>query len=339
MKPQNPASFTITLALWAAVCAGALSVPRALAQTRAPGPQSQPASTPQESQPAQTEPAQTQPAGISRNIATDLRTRFLPGMQVRYRWTFENIDNVAIGPSPAIDRSRRIEMGLLLRVPAQPAPDHDVELVYESMKTTVRSQTGEMEFDSSVPPEKDGENPLAHGYRPLLGITLKIKLDKTGQIASITGGEMLLQGPPRSRQTRELFLEKDSVQRTFGTLFSSGLNEAQAPLAARWTSTDKYAFSQKAIVYLSNTHTLRAIAPGTATIQIRGTVQPQPEGTPTAAAIQKQEGQANGQIIWNTKAGLLQRSEIFHDLRIDLTTSNVVVTNSASIRSELERVE
>jgi hypothetical protein len=260
-------------------------------------------------------------------------------MQVRYRWTFENIDNVAIGPSPAIDRSRRIEMGLLLRVPAQPAPDCDVELVYESMKTTVRSQTGQMEFDSSTPPENDGENPLAHGYRPLIGITLKVKLDGAGQIASITGAEMLLQGPPRSRQSRELFLEKDSVQRTFGTLFSSGRNDAQAPLAARWTSFDKFAFSQKAIVYLTNTHTLRAIGPGTATIQIRGMVQPQPEGTPTAEAIKKQEGQANGQVIWNTKAGLLQRSEIFHDLRIDLASAEVVVTNSASIRSELERVE
>jgi hypothetical protein len=326
------ASVSMVAFIGITACFMAMAPQAVLAQSDLP--QTQPAHTPA-SRPAQTQPT---PA-IPMNMTTDLRTKLVPGTQARYRWTFENLDNVSVGPSPAIDRSRRIEMELLLRVPEAPSPDCDVELVYESMKTIVKSQSGVMEFDSSTPIEKDGENPMAAGYRPLIGLALKVKLDAAGNIMKLTGGESLLQGPPRNRQPRELFLEKDSVQRTFGTLFSSGRNDAQAPLAARWTSTDKYAFSQRAVVHLSNTHTLRAIAPETATIQIHGTVQPQPEGTPTAAAIQKQEGESNGQVIWNTNVGLLGRSEIVHNLKIDLETANVVVTNAAAVRSVLERVD
>src|SRR5438105_4984997 len=135
--------------------------------------------------------------GQFRENRVDLRPRFQAGQTVKYTMSVTNSSSpqtlgpprTGAHPEPANQTSSRIEMGLSLKVRSV-TPEHEavVDLAFDTLKVSSHTRDQTVEFDSTKP-AKGEDDVVALLMQPLVGSTLTLHVDKTGNITGVTGEE------------------------------------------------------------------------------------------------------------------------------------------------------
>jgi hypothetical protein len=229
----------------------------------------------------------------------DLRPKFQPGQETRFKME-TSIDSRATGA----DEAMKQELSATLKLKArETSPDTGsvLELVYESLKLSLKSPYGDINFDSTQP--AGGGDPLAQSLASVVGTTLVIKMDQSGNIQEVTGGP----GGPAGQ-----FTGRDIIQNMFGPIFTSKRGTGLAAVGETWTNEDTMDGGH-GTVRITTTNTLKSHSGDRAVIDIRGTYSMDKSSAAEGVTI-KPGSEMTGQADWDTRAGMLDKLTLTHQL-------------------------
>lgn len=242
--------------------------------------------------------------GFARAETVNLRPKFEKGTEASYTLAID-AQNEATRTGSAEPQKQHInqEIGLRLKVNDVDAEKGaKVDLTYDSFKLKVDGGPMPIEFDSATPAEKDEGNPVAGAFRPLVGTTLHLIIDKDGNVTDVTGGEELAQGI--AGQALSGYVTSGGVRGLLGPIFSTRQTKGEASVGETWTYEDVMPNSVIGQMKIVSNHTLKSVDGGNANIDLAGNIDFKPaEGGPT---ITLKEGTYNGNYVWDTKAGMLK---------------------------------
>jgi hypothetical protein len=202
------------------------------------------------------------------------------------------------------DSSSRVVMGLRLKVTdVSQESGATVDLVIESIKAAVQSGDAKLDFDSTK--KSNPDDPAAALFQSIAGTTLTLKVDRDGNISSVTGGESLTAlgqfvSPGGGGQGKPGDL--------FSSLFSAHKASGQAAVGESWENSDRIDSPLMGGFRMITRHTLTSVRGREAYVDVRGRVEPSSEA-PGAAPFTLQNVQHQGTYIWDTGAGALKQMD------------------------------
>lgn len=266
--------------------------------------------------------------------SVDLRPRWEKGQELRYRMEL-NIDGKARIPGMDGEQAQTSvqDIGLLLRV-RDIAPDGGatLEVVYESLKFSMKSDAMDVRFDSSTPAQAD--NPYDAFLRPIVGVTLTVAMDKDGNITSVSGGEGLASGP--AAQFAGQFTSADVVRNFFGPIMTVRKGSGRANVGDTWVNQSTMG-GPLGRFNTSITHTLASHRGGRAQIDLRGTTTldgsaGNPAGIPSIAIT---DSSLTGKAMWNTETGQLESMETRQQLNVRQGEGDAAMTYSQTMQMKV----
>lgn len=261
-------------------------------------------------------PSEMRPAKPSvRQI--DLRPRFRAGQEIRFKISLDDRElakrpepggskppTTPAGKAPTKPATFTEEVGLRLKVARV---DRDgaatLDATIESFAMRGNGPVGEIDFDSARPP-KPGD-PFEEIFRPILKTALTIQVDRAGEVLSITP-----QGEGAGASAiGQAFTGGDMFRSLVGPISSPRRGATSASVGESWTEESEMNGTAGKWT-LEVTKTLRSVQGSRATIDMKGRAKIDPTtigSTPGANA--KSDTLYDGQAVWNTEAGMLERFE------------------------------
>lgn len=245
--------------------------------------------------------------------------------------------------SKPADQTMTQEIGLLLRVKeADPEKGAVVELVYESLKLSLKSEGMDVDFDSTKKPggkpskqtpgkSKPGKSnqpdpdalPDMSGIpteadmvesmlRPMVGTTITMQVDRDGNIVSTSGGSGLSPASMLSAlggaggAMGGMGGGGDAA--ALGALFSVAKGKGSAAVGESWTTNDTMNGSVIGDFRIVNKTTVKSASRGLAELGFAGKLEPGTQGGagPLSGMAQVQESDFTGQATWDTERGMLK---------------------------------
>jgi hypothetical protein len=277
----------------------------------------------------------------------DLRTKFKAGQQTRY--IFEQNSKNAVksldgtgGAAETVQEQQQSErIGLLLKVVESGDAGATIQVVYESIKLTLKTGDDTMEFDSTkvkpapktttpaktpATPGKPGtqaptsgdpmdplqqfadKDPLELIVGPMVGTTVTVKTDKNGAITSVSGGEGLGGGLGGLGGMAGGGLLPSPSQMANWLVAGMG-GKSSARVGETWTNSDALSGTPVGAFTMKTQHTLKSASAGWANLAFTGRVEPPSEssqpGDTGMSAGQVKSASYTGTYVWDTRAGAL----------------------------------
>jgi hypothetical protein len=271
--------------------------------------------------------------GQERTGEVDLRPKFERGQTIRYKLEqgFTSINDIGAtratkpGPKDRPDPKKargqdgedartsrgRVEMALKMKVSDISAEGvATVETTIESLKMSNTTPDMEVEFDSAKPPEED--DIVGMMLKPLVGTTLTLKVDRAGNVTSVSGGEafsMLGQAASGSGGG-------GGASQLFGPIFSSHPTTGFAKVGQSWEHEDKLGVSLLGDFKMITRHTLRGLQGRDAVVAISGRIEPATE-SPPEGGFQVKNSTYNGSYTWDTAKGQLAKMDTSMSVRLE----------------------
>lgn len=273
-----------------------------------------------------------QPAESSRK-SVDLRPKFRKGQDIRFKMTMRSTGIAEISPFAGQEGSASNgEQEMVIRLSPKevnPETGTTLDLVYESLKLKM----GEIEFDSKKPAAPD--DPSDAMLRPIVGLTLKVVMDKDGNITSVTGGD---DGDGVTAMLMQQFTGADVIKGLFGPVSTMKKTAGRAAVGESWTTNDSLG-GMLGTMRLSMTHTLESANGGRATIKTKGrVVLDGSEGS--ALGIKIKDSVISGSTEWDTEAGMLTRMTQDNKIVVETKDENgKPSTQNHSMKVEVVRVK
>ncbi len=314
--------------------AGPTSTPPAPAKPAPakPAPAKPAPAKPAPAKPAPAKPAETEP-GIPRLGDVDLRPKFRAGQQTRYVFeqTSKNqVSSLDGGAETDQKQEQNNRIGLVVKVVESGEAGATVQVVYESIKVSIKSGDEVMEFDSqkiakkpaAAPPagrpdadadplgaigDLDAGGMLGLIVGPMVGTTITVKTDHNGAITSVSGGESLGGGlGGLGGAGAGLVPSPRPVANWLGVGVGG---KSSARVGETWTSTDAMNGTPVGAFTMKTTHTLRSASGGMANLAFQGRIEPPSEssapGDAGASAGQVKSAAYSGTYVWDTRGGAL----------------------------------
>lgn len=261
--------------------------------------------------------------GVRQGTTVDLRPRFTKGQELRYVMVIESRQ----GDGPADERSTsRQEIGLLLRcTSADPEKGATLQLVYESLKASIRTGVVDTEFDSTKPANPD--DPYDQALRSVVGLSVPVTLDRDGNVTST--------GAASTNPITAQFTGADVIRSVMGPIFSPRKPSGSARVGESWsTQSDMNGLMGK--MRLDMTHTLASSTGGRAVIETSGKVTLDPSA---AAGIQVRIGDSliTGQTVWDLDAGQLSTHQSRQRYAIDALVGEQKITTTQEMTVKVDR--
>lgn len=262
----------------------------------------------------------------------DLRPRFQVGQDVRFRLETSAVSDNQMPGGGAQQTKDAQDIVVRLSPKEVTEAGSTVELTYESIKVTIEgSPRGPQTFDSAQDPAAD-TNPFAQALRPLVGMTLTLKIDANGNITEVTGAEnaaLNRRNPFASRLTTT-----PGVSALFGRIISANRASGQASVGQSWQTVDAFDQGPMGRLKLTADSTLMSHDSNKAAIDIKGTFALDSDAA-AASMLKLTEGTYTGQAVWDTAAGML------HSMNVSQVTSlegDTAVGRVATKRTSTEKV-
>ncbi|MGD9689311.1 MAG: DUF6263 family protein [Phycisphaerales bacterium] len=259
------------------------------------------------------------PTGDPRGNAglIDLRPRFRQGQETRYTLKMSSQNQVSSPAMPgqgATDQDMKQEIGFVLRVKdTTPSEGATVELVYESVKVSIKIGDTDISYDSTVPPRPgDDTDILAPAFKALVGSRLTIKFDATGNIKSVEGGSEL--GLPG--MMGQAGIDPKSVGSLFGPIRTEASGKGLYRIGEKWSNVDTIDMGLFGRFRMVTDHTLQMARGGTADVHFSGRMEPGSESGTPGAPFQLQNSRTQGKYVWDTELGQLRSMESEQDVNI-----------------------
>jgi hypothetical protein len=197
--------------------------------------------------------------------------------------------------------SSKVTMGLKMKVvDTSPETGATVDLVIENLKASIQSQDTKMDFDSTKPGKSD--DVAAMLFQSIAGTTLTLKVDRNGNITSVTGGEALA----ALGQTGGAGAGKPGD--LFSGLFSSGKSSGEAAVGESWENSDKIESPLMGGFRMITRHTLTALRGRDALVDVRGRIEAATEA-PGSSPFTIKNAHHEGRYVWDTQAGALRQMD------------------------------
>src|SRR5262245_6829431 len=263
----------------------------------------------------------------------DLRPKFKQGQQTRFKMTLDT-SGKQTGGSEADDLSSKQEIGLLLKVKDTSADGGaNLELVYESIKMKMNSGLMNIDFDSSKPAKAD--DPMDAVLRPIVGLTLNVKMDKDGNITSVDSGGA---GAGPAAQVMQQFTGADVIKNMFGPIMTARKGSGEAAVGESWTNEDVIDGAM-AKLKITTTNTLKSHTGGKALIDIRGKISAEPSASGgNTPQVKINDSSITGQATWDTEAGMLAKMQSQQKLSIERLAEGQKTSTQQTMNLTVERV-
>lgn len=234
----------------------------------------------------------------------NLRPKFEKGAEATYNLALTADNTFNMGASTEAQKQHvEQDIGLKLVVKEVDAEKGaTVDLVYESIKFKSEGGMFAAEFDSAQPADKDAANPLAGAFRPLIGTTFTLTIDKNGNVTEVAGGEALAGGV--AGQMLQGYVTKGGVGSLLGPIFSTRQATGEAKVGDTWTYEDIMPGSMLGEMKMTSTHTLKSANGNLATVDMNGKLEL--KNSPAGPKIEMKEGTYDGNYVWDTQAGMLK---------------------------------
>lgn len=259
----------------------------------------------------------------------DLRPRWERGQTIRYRMAQTSTSQVPDPQDPKnptkITNKQDIQFSLRVKDINAETGVATVDMVYDSLKIKLDGSGIVIDFDSTKPqPTKPATPPASTDplvalkgleldkmindqLRKMVGTTLTLTIDRSGQITSISGGSELDPtgmlgalggqgaGPAGAPQTGGSL---------FGPLPPANSNySGLVRVGQRWSHADELAVGPLGAMKMITEHTLRSASAGTAQVVFTGRIDPASAASNAQAQIKASSH--SGRYTWDTAKGQL----------------------------------
>jgi hypothetical protein len=261
----------------------------------------------------------------------DLRPKFREGETHRFAISLRSKAVQAASGGKDKDESEQVsnnDLTIKMNVASTTEEGSTLEVTYESIRFEVKNDAMEISFDSSKPAAND--DPLTDSLlRPLVGLTLQVQTDKTGNITKVDAGSVP-SGVPGNIMTS--FTGADVVRRMFGPITTLKAGDGFASVGESWTNESSMAGGGGGTsnMRMKLNYTLRSQSGSTAKLGIEGKVLF--EGG-NALPIAIKDSAISGTADWNTERGMLESMNMTQRLVVESTLvlpENVMEDNSTS---------
>jgi hypothetical protein len=336
-----------------------------------PAPQPTPSPTP-------AQPSTLTPSGPAQGGLIDLRPKFKVGQEFRLRMgntsestttmpgLFEDPNGKPLpggptSPSPKgkpgknedESKSTTTQDFVLVFRPKSVAENGEatVDVVFESIKMKVESDWMTDEFDSTKPPkpaskqpadplsEFAGTPPLEQALRPLVGETITLTVDSSGNVTKVEGGEKIaalfgqagggLPGSPNSG---------GGAKSLFGSIFTIDKTRPTARVGDTWTTRDTIDLSLTGPLEMSTTYSVMSARGGRATVGIKGSMQNATAAWTPGAPFKINAMTHEGSFVWNTEDGFVESMASTQKLDAELKLGGAAGKASSVQKTTVTRV-
>lgn len=344
------------------------------------------------------EPPKAPKAPVPEGRTVNLRPKFHVGRDTRYQFDLNSANKLKSTITPEIDGDQTLtqSIGLKLHTVEVTEDGATVELIYENVKATLETADFRAAFDSSKPASSRGQQPattqpgttrpgrtntpasgskpnrtkgtgsdpdmdslLAQIMQPMVGTKLTMKVDKDGNITSVSGGDSLAGGG-------------GGLEGLLGGLGGSGLGglggiggigvptagkggggpmswvitgPAQKPVVhvgESWTNNDSLSGTPVGGFSMVTKHTCRSANGTSASFVFSGRADAKSLGDSPAilGGFALKESSYGGTYIWDTARGELREMSSTLNTRIEQSAENGGSTQmSAETRMNVRRVD
>lgn len=252
----------------------------------------------------------------------DLRPKFREGQTVRLKMEVTNSAKPArqAKPSPrttprsadepAPETDSRIEFGLTMKVESvSPEKEATVAMTFDTVKVSSRVGGESFEFDSTKP-SKEGDM-IGLMMKPLVGTTLTLKVDKDGNVTSVSGGEAFTAiGQAVSGGT----LSGDLL----GPIFSPRHGKGLVRVGESWENEDRLESPLLGRFRMITKHTLKRVSGADAHVDVSGRIDAASEGE-EAEPFQIKDSRYSGAYTWDTEMGMVKQMDTTMRVTIEQT--------------------
>lgn len=261
----------------------------------------------------------------------DLRPKFEKGAEASYDLAVSADNQYTMGAASGDAQKQHVEQTIGLKLVVKDVDAEKgatVDLIYESIKFKTEGGMMAAEFDSTQPKDKDAGNMFAESFRPLVGMTLTLTIDKDGNVTEVKGGEELSQG--MAGQMLAGYTTKGGVRGLLGPIFSTRQAKGEANVGDTWTYEDIMPGSMLGQMKIVSTHTLKSVDAGLATIAVNGKIEL--KAADAGPKMEMKEGAYDGNYIWDTKAGMLKsmKSTQVASMEGDMGSGPMSIKNNAT---------
>jgi hypothetical protein len=208
----------------------------------------------------------------ARAASDEVKLAYAPKIEQKTRYTYRS---ELVRESTAGDKSTKLPSNFEFTIQLTPKalnPDtFSVELRLLRYTFADESMKGKS-FDSDKPDADELAKVIAPDVLPLLDKPMRLIVANDGQIVGIDGVQDLPQTKALPRLRSQL-LDQEVIKRAMRPLFSTRAPDNKAAPGSTWSSTDQTSIAPGIAATASNTHTLKAIDKGLATIDITAKVE------------------------------------------------------------------
>jgi hypothetical protein len=263
--------------------------------------------------------------------AVNLRPRFEVGKDVRLKIETNSVSDNEMPGGAGVQQTKDSQEFVVRLSPKDVSEGGaTVELTYESLKASIEgSPRGPQTFDSAQ--GEDADN-FAKALRPIVGLTLTLKLDANGNITEVTGGDVA--GLNRRVPLASRLVTAPGVTALFGRVVSGNRSSGQASLGQSWQTVDTFDQGVMGKLKLTADNTLASHEGDKATINIKGVMALEADaGSPAMMTLKA--GTYEGKAVWDTKAGMVHSMDVTQVVSLEGDTP---VGRVATKRTTVEKV-
>lgn len=256
----------------------------------------------------------------------DLRPKFVQGQSVRLKMNVTNTSTPVV-PSPTRppptttrpDQMRsKMELGLALKVKSvSETREATVDLVFDTIKVSTHTKDQDIEFDSAKP-NKDGDDIAGLLFQNLAGSTLTLKVDRDGNITSVSGGEAF-------GALGQFLGNGGGAGELFGPLFSIKKGNGTVSIGESWEDVDQIDNALLGKFKMTTRNTLRGVVGTDAMVDVVGKIEP-PSEAPQDGVAQIKTSQFGGKYSWDTTLGMLKQLDSTMTVNMETTVGGVKTT-------------
>lgn len=215
-----------------------------------------------------------------------------------------------------------------------------MDMVLESIKTTMKNLDGTHEFDSArAEDDKDKDNPAMQAFKPIVGGVLKLTADKDGLITAVQTPEMAI--PMGSaRPYVEEWIGGDRVKARWNAILHARRGSGSAKVGETWSSDDSSVARQiggrfETIV----SHTLKTVEGDAARVESTGSMRLVPLTENAKLQMEVKGSEISGASDWSLKDGLARKFTQNQKYTLQGNMQGMSIVRSSIIQVTVTRVD
>lgn len=258
----------------------------------------------------------------------DLHSKWTTGDTTKYEFEFTSRWMSKMGEgekAPKGGQLYRQNGRLVRRVVAVDDTGVTLALTMEQLHVQVSSGTEVVHYDSDFGDNPDRQNALTEPVKMCVGRQIIVKLDRAGEIISVTGNEnpppdiMKPDAPPR--QLPQAILGTQVIRKLWRPLYGLEKKNLDSRVGDKWATTNVTTDPALGTFEISIQHTLSELKDGVAKIDSTADVMLTPAVGHGVVSATLKESAVTGLIEWNSSKGMLKTWDTNQEMKLDTERS------------------